>query len=187
MVFPDGLEPEEEAEIFLQTLFEPDDLVEFRGLTTQDGPTRQTWTKAPYRKTLVELQDWNAAGFNIYVGANPRSRRRGTAEDVALARSHCADFDETGIKIGHARQRVRDGGYPEPSVWVHSGRGLQCWWRLDEPIVAMDSWSRRQRRIIEKLGTDPRIHDPPRIMRLPGYHNLKYPHHPISVLMAVAS
>ena len=55
---------------------------------------------------------------------------------------------------------------------VNSGHGIHLYWRLVEPMTDLEAWRTLQKRLIQLLGSDPSIHDPPRIMRLPGFVNL---------------
>ena len=84
---------------FIACLFDRDDLVEVRLLSGGE----QRLVKANVITALeTELCEANAAGQNVHVGANPRKRRGGKAEDVALARCLFVDIDgadaDTAIK-----------------------------------------------------------------------------------------
>ncbi|NUN62721.1 MAG: hypothetical protein HUU13_16960 [Burkholderiaceae bacterium] len=58
-----------------------------------------------------------------------------------------------------------------PTLALHSGRGVHCWWRLAEPCRDLAAWTAGQKSLIQRLRSDPTIHDPARIMRLPGFLN----------------
>jgi hypothetical protein len=83
------------------------------------------------------------------------------------------DFD--GIDPDTARDRRCDAGLPTPTLIIASGHGVHAYWRLAEPIADMALWTRYQKRLIALLGSDGAIHDPARIMRLPGFVNHKEP------------
>ena len=55
-----------------------------------------------------ELQKANVAGQHVHIGANPRKRQTGKAEDVALARSLFADLDK--MTTAEGLRRVADAG-----------------------------------------------------------------------------
>ena len=154
---------------FSASVFEPTDIVEVRILPQK----RSTWhTAADLPKQAARLLKANGAGQNIYVGANPRRATGGTtADDVLLARCLFADFD--GIDLDEARRRWEAAGLPEPTLIILSGRGVHCYWRLTESLVDLDEFTTLQKAIIVAVGGDPVIHDPPRIMRLPGFINRK--------------
>ncbi len=167
---------------FLAALFDHDDIVEVRFLPS----TRSIWsTPADFEGIEGELTRQNDAGENVYIGANPRRAKGGTtAADVALARAVCADFDN-GTTPAEALARVAAAGLPVPTVVVASGGGAHCWWRLAEPLQDLKRWTAIQKGIIRATGSDTKIHDPPRIMRLPGYRNRKpkYPDAPMAEIV----
>lgn len=153
-------------------LFEPDDIVEIR--TLPGG--KQTWRAA------ATLGDYRPpTGMNIYFGVNPRSRHGGTAADVALARCLFVDFDG-GTTAAKALAKIDNAGLPEPTIVINSGHGTHCYWRLESSLTDLAEWSGYQKKLIAALGSDKTIHDPPRIMRLPGTLNVKSePHVPCEI------
>ena len=123
-------------------------------------------------------------GYNIYFGVNPRKHVGGTTkEDVALARCIFADFDDKDdamIRPGDGcgryefvLNRIIDAGLPEPSMVVSSGGGIHCYWRLDDPITDAETFKTAQKQLIRVLQSDNSINDFPRIMRIPGFWNVK--------------
>ena len=111
------------------------------------------------------------ARLNVYCSANPRNRLGGTkSEDVAVARSLFADLEN--ISAGQAVEKIKKSGLPTPTMTINSGHGIHLYWRLVEPMTDLEAWRTLQKRLIQLLGSDPSIHDPPRVMRLPGFVNL---------------
>ena len=166
---------------FAQCVFEPDDLVEVRLLP---NPRRHYTTASELHTLDAELDKANAAVQNIYIGANPRSRRGGKAKDVALARCLFLDFDNT--TLDKAATRIEEVGLPDPTLVLESGHGVHAYWRLTEPMCELEVWRRAQKALIVQGGADvdKKIHDPPRIMRLPGFMNQKQPVAPCKVVKA---
>jgi len=161
----------EQIEAFAGAIFAPDEIIEVRRLPSRHSTWHEAGELAAQAATL--LRD-NAAGENIYVGANSRKAVGGTkAADVALARCLFADFDH--VSIADAHTRLDASPLPTPTLLVNSGHGVHAWWRVAEPITDLAAWSEIQRNLIALLGSDPAIHDPPRIMRLPGFMNHKPP------------
>jgi hypothetical protein len=165
-----------EVERFASAVFAPDDLVEIRYIkpSDDDEDTSREWRRAhelSIAQVITKAARMNAEGFGVYVGANPRSRRGGKAQDVALARCLFADFD--GITLDAVHHRLDEVGLPIPTMTVASGGGVHVYWRLDEPITDLGRWSCLQRGIIDASGSDPVVKDPPRVMRLPGFVNTK--------------
>jgi hypothetical protein len=135
---------------------------------------RSTWhTAADLPAMATDLLRDNATE-DIYVGANPRARPGGTRNtDVPLARCLLVDFDHT--TIDQVRPALASAGLPEPTLILASGHGIHCYWRLAEPMTDLDAWRGAQRALIGLVRSDPKITDPARIMRLPGFTNHKAP------------
>lgn len=109
--------------------------------------------------------------LNIYASANPRFFMGGKKdEDVLLARSLFVDIDK--ISVEEALKRLTAAGLPYPTMIVVSGRGVHFYWRLLEPITDLARWTALQMRLIQLLGADENIHDPSRVMRVPGFMNV---------------
>ncbi len=174
-------------EQFAHCVYDPHDIVEVRTLPDK----RSRWCEASQLLGLAEqLATVNRGGAHVYAGVNPRSCcGNGTRADecaggqcgkchrcVPLARCVFVDIDK--IDLNGARYRLKESDLPAPTMIVHSGGGVHFYWRLNQPLTDLDLWSRIQRRIIGQLDSDPAIHDPPRIMRLPGFVNHKYDDRP---------
>jgi len=169
-----------QCEQFLSAIFEPTDMIEFRTLK----PVFKDWsTTAGLSAVVVKLQSLNGQGAQVYFGANPRKRSGESKESgVALSRCLFADFDG-GVTVEEAWSRIKTAGLPMPTVTIVTGGGVHCWWRLDEPVTDAKLWSKLQKQLAQALGSDPSVHDWPRIMRLPGFVNQKYEHKPLAELV----
>lgn len=157
---------------FLNLLFEPDDLIELRPIRHDGGGAAgRDWID---RDTLASMNgklDRLNVNASIYFGVNPRNGRGGERDHVALCRCLFADFDD-GATPEEVRAKIAESGLPRPSATVNSGGGVHVYWRLADPI-SPDEFASQQVRLIEVLGSDEKIKDPPRIMRLPGTINRK--------------
>lgn len=161
--------PEQQLKQFFKCLFNRSDLVEVRLLPS----TKSEWHKRSeltdqYHRLKIE----NEHGENIYFGANPRNCEGRSTTDVKFARTLFADFDKTTLTA--VLKLLSNTDLPHPTVIVNSGNGVHCYWRLRKPIRDLELWSKYQRRLIQLVGSDHKIHDPPRIMRAPGFKNTKY-------------
>lgn len=167
---------------FVETIFEAEDRVELR-LLPRGIQRFVNATEVPQQARWLMAQ--NQAGQNIYIGVNPRLSTGGsTNADVSIFRCVFVDFDDCS-SAEEAVTRVKAAGLPLPTMTVWSGHGLHLYWRLDEPITDPNQWRALQRRLIAALKSDPAIHDPARIMRLPGFFNLKRePPIPVDLLEA---
>ena len=153
---------------FTKCLFEPEDLVEVRLL-----PSKVSRFARASKLHLLDpyLAEQNAAGQNIYVGANPRIREGGKTSDVSHARCLFVDIDHATVQ--EALRRVREACLPTPTCTLNSGHGVHLYWRLAEPGNDLEAWTQAQKAVIAALGSDKAIHDPSRIMRLPEFMNCK--------------
>lgn len=112
----------------------------------------------------------SAIPLNIYCSSNPRTRVGGTSRaDIRFARCLFADLEK--ITVEAALRTVERAGLPCPTMTVCSGHGVHLYWRLLNPILDLDLWTMIQKQLIVALGSDPSIHDPARVMRLPGFMN----------------
>lgn len=145
------------------------------GQILSDWPTiaNQLWL---FNKEHVE---------NIHHGVNPRFRKpkkHGTNADVSHYVAVWVDVDFHGQE-GAVRKQfvdvVRDLQQRglDPSVIVESGRGLHAYWLFDKP------YPKEQARPIcagiqDYFKISDAVHDPRRILRVPGFANLKDPKNP---------
>ena len=116
------------------------------------GTVSQRW------RELVALGE-RGAGVFVTVNATDLKGRKTT--NIVAVRALFADFDE------------KDGQHPPaawpvaPSIVVQSGGGTHAYWVLRQG-EKLDAFESAQRRIIATFKSDARIHDLPRVMRLPG-------------------
>lgn len=174
-----------QLEAFIDCIWEASDLVELRrfGGPAGDG-RRQAWMRAAKIPAAApRLAELNELGDNVYAGVNPRTRHGGsTNDDVELFRCLFVDWDGIGPKT--AARAIDGAGLVEPTVIVSSGHGVHAYWRLEQPIEDAGEWRDYQRALILALGSDPAVKDPARIMRLPGFLNVKAQPVPCSLLQA---
>jgi hypothetical protein len=134
----------------------------------RDGPRGSEWfgvrdyARAAARAIVL------ASSRDVYVGACPRVRRRGRAEDVEWAWCLWADCDAPG-----SGERLR-GFRPYPTIVNRSGGAgrLHAWWALREPVSPAQA-VRANRRLALALGADRASTDSARIMRVGGTRNHK--------------
>ena len=169
---------EEQVQVYRDCVFEPEDIVEVRAIASE-GRVRKFWRTAQDLPGLVpELERLNRQGFNIYAGPNARKGERLSGdENVALCRCLFGDFDkiEPGDGCGiweFVEPRIEAAGLPMPTLAVFSGHGVHAYWRLTEPMEPT-RWAELQSRLIATLQSDPACKNPERLMRLPGFLNVK--------------
>ncbi len=111
-----------------------------------------------------EAEKHQRDGLGIYVAINNGGDK---AASITSCVAYFAEFD--GISKKEQFRIVNDSGLPEPSLVVQTGGGsLHFYWLLDRPFEDPKQWQQDQKRLIALLGSDPSIHDPSRVMRLPG-------------------
>jgi len=124
--------------------------------------------------------------YNVHPCVNPRFRRPkgkgGKNSDVSHYVSLWVDVDFKGNEVAIRKQfseTVEDLGKLDlgPSIIVESGYGLHAYWLFDKPYPAAES---RQAcaGIMDYFKIGDPIHDPRRVLRMPGTVNLKDSKHP---------
>lgn len=169
----------EQVHTYCDCIFEPADIVEVRAIVT-DGAVRKLWCLAGDLASLLpELERLNLSGFNIYVGPNPR-KAKGLSGDrnVGTFRTLFADFD--GVSPGDGcgiwefiEPKIEAARLPTPDLVVFSGHGCHAYWRATAAMEP-DHWRTLQKRLIATLESDPKVANPERLLRLPGFVNQKY-------------
>lgn len=163
---------------FVSAIHAPDDVVEVRLIWPDPKvkkDARSEWFVASELADQADqLTQANAAGWNIYVGANPR-RAKGKRGDacIRLARTIFADIEN--IDAGDARARITAAELPAPTLLLNSGHGIHTYWRLDEPTADLAAWKKLQQDLAHLLKGDRVVCNPERVMRLPGFMNHKPP------------
>ena len=154
-----------EAEHFLKALFtEGTTAIEFRYINDAEGSDRR----------FHKLQDIERLEFpedkNVYVGIFERgSKRDGSKANCQRTRALWADFDNTDWLA--AEFRMNQAKLPQPSMIVDSGHGIHAYWLLDEP--AGHEVEPVLKAIAQALGSDSRVAEIARPMRVPGTWNVK--------------
>lgn len=165
-------------------LFTPTDIIEIRGFHGDEGP-RKRWfgtTSELYQRPEIIVA--NAEGFDLYQGVNPRpARGAGKNADITTCRTVCVDLDPgegcPPVTIDEGFFLLAQSGLPTANAIIHSGSGLQVFWALSEPVDG-ERWRALQKGAISCFPydrsvthADACIHDPARVMRLPGTVNWK--------------
>ena len=164
--------PREQLTAFAAVLWEPKDLIEVRPLPSHLGTRR--WVEAASLPDMEAiLKSYNSAGANLYAGVLPRVRDgAGTDADCLPGRVVWADFDHTDPQAATAT--AAKSGLPRPSMALNSEHGAHLYWKLTAPASPADL-SVLVGDLAALLGSDPAVRNPSRIMRLPGFKNLKAP------------
>jgi hypothetical protein len=123
----------------------------------------------------------NASAMNVYVAANPlrSGSRKRTKECIAQFRHLYLDIDRDG-EARLAALRASDA-VPEPTAIISTSPGkYQVLWRIEGFDFALQESTLK--RLAVAFGGDPACTDCNRVIRVPGFHNVKYmPSHPVTV------
>jgi hypothetical protein len=112
---------------------------------------------------LADAARWQRGGRGIYFVVNHGGD---DADSITDCLALFAEWD--GIPEAEQLDRLHRSGMPQPTATVStSGGSLHIYWRLRDPISPAE-WKPAMRRLIAHLGSDPKINDPSRVMRLPG-------------------
>lgn len=122
-------------------------------------------TLAEHGDTLARL---NAQGAGIFVMVNAGDRKARKASNVRTVRAYFADLDGAPIEPVEACPL-------QPHIVVQSSRGRwhAYWLTTGAPL---EMFKPMQQAIAQRFGSDPKVCDLPRVMRLPGFwHNKRQP------------
>jgi hypothetical protein len=165
-------------EQFLHTLFEPSDVIAL-AFINPSGVVQHSFleaSKANSRKFFDALTELNN-DFNIYVAMNPfkpelvgQSKGR-TKDNVAHVKRLYVDADKDGAQT--VENILKSGKVPQPTAVLESSPGkFQLIWNtieltreIAEPLL---------RALAQEFHTDPAVADTARVLRIPGFRNLKY-------------
>jgi hypothetical protein len=175
---------------FIDTLFTPDEVVAL-ALINPNGVVQHSFVEASKANTreffdgLTKLNE----NFNIYAAMNPfkaemvgQSKGR-TKDNVAEVKRLYVDADKNGARA--VENILKSGRVPQPTVVLESSPGkFQVIWNVDgftretaEPLMTA---------MAAEFHTDPAVADTARVLRIPGFRNLKYPDAPEVTLVSIS-
>ena len=160
---------------------------------------RMFWYKSP----ADLLADWsnldqvNRQGYSVYFGVGTFKAESGTKDNLAWLLTVHADLDgkdyvanEADWQDGMALALSMLGNMPpslHPAVVVDTGHGYHGYWPLGDPLEASPENIARveavNRSLVSYLGADKAAIDASRVLRLPGFQNVKDPAAPYPVVL----
>jgi hypothetical protein len=111
------------------------------------------------------LEDLQGEGHGLFVMVNAGDGLGRRAENVTALRALFSDQDDPLAGVPDFRACP-------PSMVVLSGQGDHAYWLL-RPGERIEDFSPAQRGLAKKLGSDPKVSDVARVMRLPGSWHMK--------------
>ncbi len=172
--------------------FEMDGDLEVRILyTDRSKPPHSFWPKE--HDSVHQWDKLNEEGYGVFFGI---TRRRGGGKATNCFEAHALwcdldgkDFDRDDPVEGKAKALCAiEERIPQlwlrPSAIIDSGGGYHCYWFLDEAYdlstpVARIRFEAILRGVATHLNGDLNCCDVPRVLRLPGFKNTKYPDLPV--------
>src|SRR5262249_45092269 len=121
------------------------------------------------------------AGIFVTINATDLTGR--STKNIVRPRALFADADGEE-QVEHSTAVIKECD-ATPSMIVESGGGRHYYYLGSD--IPLDQFSTLQKSLSAKLGTDPNVHDLPRVMRLPGTLHLKDPHTPKLVKLVWAN
>ncbi len=159
---------------FYDTLFQPGDgFIEFRAL-----PCKNRVFIVPRDISKVRRFIDVHRTENVYFAVAARKdKTSGRLENCSVIRCLFADLDFKLFESESAAwQRLK--GFPlKPSMVVHSGGGLHCYWLLSEPVdltTKAAEFKKLLRSIARAIGADLSSAEPAHVLRVPQTFNHKY-------------
>lgn len=126
----------------------------------KDWRKARTWTDT-LRRSGHHLVRANGTGCGIFVAVNECDGKGRKASNVRRIRSLFVDFDGVTPKPSHL----------PPSMIIQSANGQHWYWLVDDCPVG--AFADAQKRLSAYYGSDPVVHDLPRVMRVPGFWHCK--------------
>lgn len=127
---------------------------------------------------LTDFLHEHKLNHNFFGMALRRDNSSGALKNCSTLSVLYADIDFKHTPEAKARRLLAECPLP-PSIIVHSGNGLHCYWLLREPLDLQDQKDCDKaysllRRLCTFLHADPIVAEPAHILRVPGTLNYKY-------------
>ncbi len=162
------------AQEFLKSLFgsiPTDSCIEVRVKRNEDPGARQLFLADPSALRVDEFPD----DVHVWFGVSLRRLHTGSgkADDLTWATCVWADFDNVQNRTALV-ERLKAFA---PTFIVDSGGGIHAYWRLNRTLDLRSDQERTYVRevvhgLAHVLGGDTTVHDPTRVMGLPGTYNV---------------
>ncbi len=129
-----------------------------------EGATRRpTIRHGPWRSQRRQLEADNAAGMGCFMTVNHTDLRGRTAANVTEVSAYFIDLDGASLP---------DAWPLPPTAIVESSAGrYHVYWRVVG--APLDTFSHVQKHLAVLFDSDPKVHDLPRVLRLPGLNHAK--------------
>jgi hypothetical protein len=171
-----------EFDNFIQRRFEPQDNICFT-LISPDKNVKNIFTKvSELNSEFVQYLHQQNDTYNIYIGMNAYNPALSgetigrTEENVVAIRNLYADADQNGADV--LQEITTSSDVPKDADILESSPGkYQFMWRVQD--MPKEEAKGVLKAIAQKFHTDPAVTDVARILRVPGFKNIKYPAQPV--------
>ncbi len=177
MSTPNPLTRNVQTEQYINDNFLPRDRLAVLLRNPEHGQTIQRIARAE-KIASPEFQAWlrhkNAHGFDVYIGMNPLKPAAfsRTKADIQEIRHLYLDIDQNGEEALAAIRRSPE--LPEPNYVIATSPGKrQVVWKVEG--ITQEQAEDLLHAMAQAYGGDPAATDSTRVLRLPGFHNKKYP------------
>ena len=125
------------------------------------------------KRNWQELSDLNEKGYNIFMLINSVRGERRTADQIHKVNALFIDYDGGDWSVDKDNiDNFLDKFPVKPHMVVNSSRGCyHAYWLVND--VELVQFSSIQKKLAAKFNSDPKVHDLPRVMRMPGTTNWK--------------
>ena len=174
---------------FIRALYAPNDVIGVAFINPK-GAVQHAFveaSKAESREYFDVLMSLNET-FNIYAGMNPfkpelvgQSAGR-TKDNVAAVKRLYVDADENGAQV--VDNILKSGKVPAPTVVLESSPGkYQLIWNAEN--LTRETAEPLMRAMADEFRTDKAVAEIARVLRIPGFRNLKYANAPEVKLVSI--
>lgn len=176
----------EQSSAFVVAIGAANESVNFREIHDQDKERPAIKRRGTLEQHWQELCDWNNKGYGIFAtislmdgtgydaSGHPITGQSGDKlANVTAMRAHYIDCDQI-TAMDDARRAASH--FPPPQFWVQtSPNKAHVYWVLGPQDRYNDGnlFSQQQAKLAQLYSGDPRITDPTRVLRLPGFLHLK--------------
>ena len=168
-----------EVERFLDKLYDDGDEFEVAYIQpSTDGGGRvarvtRTFSDEGVKTVLGEMERGEAGGFNVYVSVLPTANQAARAFD----RIWVDQDDPTAPWPFGSDESFEGKNWPAPNTLVKTSEGdggfrWQAIWLLNEALPE-DKARPMMKKLAAQIGADGSVHDPRRVLRVPGIFNAK--------------
>ncbi|MDU4059431.1 MAG: VapE family protein [Pseudomonas oryzihabitans] len=140
--------------------------------TFDDSPEKRRELAGIRHGTLAQHRDWlvrqSSRGAGVFVCINETDGQGRKLESITRIRALFADFDDTSVDAWAALDQFEHA----PAMVVESSAGkFHAYWPIESLPPA--DFKPLNRQLAVMLGSDTKINDPCRVMRLPGFPHQK--------------